>query len=82
MTTLCGWLVRAKKSPWNTSGFGSTLNEAGTRYLDVATPPQLCIYIASVVSLAILWLHTVTKAKPDDVLMEMFQRDILKETLV
>ncbi|OLQ00711.1 hypothetical protein AK812_SmicGene16606 [Symbiodinium microadriaticum] len=45
MTTLCGWLFRAKKSPWNTSGFGCTLAEA----------------------------------KPDDVLMEMFQHDILKE---
>ncbi|CAE7775215.1 unnamed protein product [Symbiodinium sp. CCMP2456] len=45
MTTLCGWLFRAKKSPWNTSGFAATLAEA----------------------------------RPDDILMEMFQRDILKE---
>lgn len=37
MTTLCGWLFRAKKSPWNTSGFAATLAEAGARYLDVVT---------------------------------------------
>ena len=43
MTTLCGWLFRAKKSPWNTSGFGCTLAEAGARYLEVATSLQQCI---------------------------------------
>ncbi|CAE7241511.1 unnamed protein product [Symbiodinium microadriaticum] len=45
MTLLSGWLFRAKKSPWNTSNFASTLKEA----------------------------------HQDDVLMELFSRDILRE---
>ncbi|CAE7230782.1 unnamed protein product [Symbiodinium sp. CCMP2592] len=31
MTLLSGWLFRAKKSPWGTSNFASTLKEAGER---------------------------------------------------
>ncbi|CAE7260079.1 unnamed protein product [Symbiodinium sp. CCMP2592] len=53
MTMLSGWLFRAKKSPWGTCAFASTLKEAGERYLQVA--------------------------EKDDVLMELFSRDILKE---
>ncbi|CAE7802321.1 unnamed protein product [Symbiodinium sp. CCMP2592] len=53
MTMLCGWLFRARKTPWHTQGFGNQLSEAGERYMQTA--------------------------KPGDVLMQMFQRDILKE---
>ena len=87
MTLLSGWLFRAKKSPWNTSNFASTLKEAGERYLEVVPLPQA--YAISIMngaaftySLQVACLSALmVEAHPDDVLMELFSRDILRERL-
>ena len=74
MTLLSGWLFRAKKSPWGTSNFASTLKEAGERYLEAVLyklQEPLCYDVG--------WI--TTKAQQDDYLMELFSRDILRERL-
>lgn len=87
MTLLSGWLFRAKKSPWNTSNFASTLKEAGERYLEVV-PLQQAYTIAIMDGAAFAYNSEITcpsvlmvKAHQDDVLMELFSRDILRERL-
>ena len=35
--SLTGWLMKAKKSPWETSGIGQSWKQAGERYLEIAT---------------------------------------------
>ena len=40
-TTLTSWLMKAKRSPWQTSRVGQTWSEASRRYLDIASSLQI-----------------------------------------
>ena len=73
---LTGWLFRARKSPWSTAGVGQTFREAGTRYMEAATGLSFALRTCKHHE------NLSAKAEPNDVLMQLFGLQILRERLV